>query len=86
MGSLARPWSGVAEPPAMNTFVIDTNIVSYILDGKLWARQPASLMRARPELVVAYRQAGENFETTDKFYESLRLSRLAYQWCLTQQL
>lgn len=68
----------------VNSYIIDTNIINYILDGKLWARQPASLMRARPELLVAYRQAGENFETTNKFYPSLCLSKLAHQWCVTQ--
>ena len=47
---------------ARYSYVIDTNIVNHILDGELWAREPASLMRARPELVVDYRQAGENFE------------------------
>jgi hypothetical protein len=41
----------------MNNFVIDTNIVKYILDGELWSQHPASLMRDRPELVVAYRHA-----------------------------
>lgn len=70
----------------MNSYVIDTNIVNYnILDGELWAWQPASLMRARLELVVAYRQAGENFETTNKFYPSLCLLKLAHQWCVTQR-
>ena len=67
-----------------NSYVIDTNIVNYILDGELWAREPASLMRARPELVVAYSQAGENFEATDNFYPSLRLSKLAHRWCVSQ--
>ena len=47
---------------ARYSYVIDTNIVNYILDGELWAREPASLKRARPEMEVAYRQAGENFE------------------------
>ena len=68
-----------------NSYVIDTNILNYILDGELWAREPASLMRARPELVVAYKQAGEKFEATDNFYLSLRLSKLAHRWCVSQR-
>ena len=68
-----------------NSYVIDTNILNYILDGELWVREPASLMRARPELMVAYKQAGEQFEATDKFYVSLRLSKLAHHWCLSQR-
>ncbi len=31
--------------------------MKYILDGELWSRHPASLMRDRLELVVAYRHA-----------------------------
>ena len=38
-------------------------------------------MRARPELVVAYRQADENLEATNKLYPLLHLSKLTHQWC-----
>lgn len=76
----------VRPQPALlhDEFVLDTNIVSYILDGELWAREPATLMRARPEMIVAYGQAGENLEAMDKLYKSLSLSKLTYQCCLTK--
>lgn len=41
-------------------FVLDTNLASFILDGELWARQPALLMRARQEIITAYHLASSN--------------------------
>ena len=55
------------------------NIVNYILDGS------AISVVDEGKMVVAYRQAGENLETTDKFYPSLCLLKLAHQWYVTQR-
>ena len=52
-------------------YVVDTNIATFILDGELWEREPATLMRARPELISAYRDARENLKQVPTFYEPL---------------
>ena len=59
----------VRPEPALlhDEFDIDTNIVSYLFDSELWARESASLMRARAEMIVAYRQAGKNLEAGTNF-------------------
>ena len=43
-------------------FVLDTNLASFMLDRELWARQPASLIRARQEIVTAYHLASSNMK------------------------
>ena len=37
----------------MAEYIVDTNLASFVLDGELWGREPASLMMARPELLQA---------------------------------
>ena len=61
-------------------FVLDTNLASFILDGELWARQPASLMRARQEIITAYNLASSNIEMVPSHYEPLKRSIVAFQW------
>ena len=61
----------------MEVYVIDTNLASFVLDGELWSREPASLMRARPELLAAYR---EEPEKVPLFCEPLRRSNVAVEW------
>ena len=60
-------------------YVVDTN-ATFILDGELWGCEPALLMRARPEVVAAYRQAGEVIELVQSFYEPLRRSIIVLEW------
>ena len=64
----------------MEVYVIDTNLATLVLDGELWSREPATLMRARPELLVAYWQAKEDLERVTFFYEPLRRSKVAAEW------
>ena len=40
---------------------VDTNLATFILDGELWGRKPASLMKARLELLAG---EGGNREST----------------------
>ena len=60
-------------------FVLDTNLASFILDRELWARKPASLMRARQE-ITAYHLASSNLEMVPSHYEPLKRSIVAFQW------
>ena len=61
-------------------FVLDTNLATFILDGELWARQPASLVRARQEIIMAYHLASSNLEMVPSHYEPLKRSIVAFQW------
>ena len=64
----------------MEEYVVDTNLATFILDGELWGREPASLVKARPELLVAYRLASEELAKVPLFYEPLRRSNVALEW------
>lgn len=61
-------------------YILDTNIATFILDGELWMREPAVLMRARPELNVCWKQARGDLATVPSFYEPLRRSVMAFEW------
>ena len=61
-------------------YIVDMNIGTFLLDGELWEREPATLIRARPEIVLAYRQAQENLKQVHTFYEPLRRSIMAFEW------
>ena len=61
-------------------YIMDTNIASFVLDGELWEREPATLMRVRSELIPAYHQASENLKQVPTYYEPLRRSIVAFQW------
>ena len=59
--------------------MVDTNLATFILDGELWGREPALLIRGRLEVLAAYWQAGEVIELVP-FYEPLRRSTIALKW------
>ena len=61
-------------------YIVDANIATFLLDGELWEREPATLMRARPEIVPAYHQARENLKQVPTYYEPLRRFIVAFQW------
>ena len=61
-------------------YVVDTNVATFVLDGELWGREPATLMRGRPEVVAAYRLAREVLDDVPAFYEPLKRSIAAFEW------
>ena len=57
----------------MEEYVVDTNLATFILDGELWGREPALLMK---ELLAAYRQAKEEIEKVPLFYKPLETPQI----------
>ena len=67
--------------PTTGRYVLDTNMATYILDGELRRRQPVSLIKARSEMAIAYKLAGDTLEDIIKHCKPLGRSRVAYSWC-----
>ena len=64
----------------MESYLLDTNVASYILNGELWQRQPAMLMAHRRDVYAAWRLADESLADTIKHHEELHKSVTAYAW------
>ena len=64
----------------MESYLLDTSVSSYILNGELWQRQPAMLMAHRQDVYAAWRLADESLADTINHHEELQKSVTAYAW------
>lgn len=64
----------------MATYSLDTNIVSYLLNGELWERAPYNLLRSKPALTLIVGEHG--MEKAPDHDTELSKSITAYKWSL----
>ena len=55
----------------MESYLLHTNVASYIFNGELWQRQPAMLMEHRRDVYAAWHLADESLADTIKHHKEL---------------